>query len=273
MVPGCEPDPESRLAWTAGPVLGRISADLADLEVSVILTDTSANVLVRADGSRSIAARLDQVSLGPGYTYAEEAVGTNAIGTALALGLPAQINGREHFADVLARLSCAAAPITDPASDAVVGVLDLTSSVDDSSRLMLGLVRSGAREIEQSIAASMSSVSRTAPAAWKEWQLLTSTEQEVAELASSGLTNKESAATLYCSPYTIDSHLRAIYRKLGISSHAALASRVSRLKDATGGSGRGQALSEQIAAPQAPERRFSSRAVALGAAGWRTTRG
>jgi DNA-binding CsgD family transcriptional regulator len=232
IVPAREPELESRFVRAARPVLRRISADLADLDVSVILTDGSANVLVRSDGSRSIRARLDRVSLGPGYAYPEDTVGTNAIGTALAMGSPAQIMGREHFADVLTRLSCAAAPIVDPVNGDVVGVLDLTSSADDASPLMLGLARSGAREIEQRIGASMPLVYQSVPSVWNGWQLLTPAEREVAELVSTGLTNKQIGATLYCSPYTVDSHLRAIYRKLGVSSRAALASHVSRVNDA-----------------------------------------
>jgi len=232
IVPAREPDLESSFIRAARPVLRRISSDLADLDVSVILTDASANVLVRADGSRSIRVRLDGVQLGPGYAYAEDTVGTNAIGTALAMASPALVMGREHFADVLTRLTCAAAPIVDPVNGDLLGALDLTSSADDASPLMLGLARSGAREIEQRIGASMPLVYRSVQSAWNGWQLLTTAEREVAELASTGLTNKQIGATLYCSPYTIDSHLRAIYRKLGVRGRAALASRVSRVNEA-----------------------------------------
>jgi DNA-binding CsgD family transcriptional regulator len=232
IVPAREPELESKFVRAARPVLRRISADLAALDLSVILTDASANVLVRADGSRSIRARLDRVSLGPGYAYAENTVGTNAIGTALAMSSPALVMGREHFADVLTRLSCAAAPIVDPVNGDVLGVLDLTSSADDASPLMLGLARSGAREIEHRIMALLPLVYRTVPSVWNGWQLLTSAEQEVAGLVSTGLTNKEIGAALYCSPYTVDSHLRAIYRKLGITNRAALASHVSRVHEA-----------------------------------------
>ena len=140
--------------------------------------------------------------------------------------------GREHFADVLTRLSCVAAPIVDPINHEVVGVIDLTSSAEDASPLMLGLARSGAREIQQPIVALMPLVYRSVPSVWKGWQLLTSTEREVAELVSTGLTNKQIGATMYCSPYTVDSHLRAIYRKLAISSRAALASHMSRVNEA-----------------------------------------
>jgi transcriptional regulator of acetoin/glycerol metabolism len=232
VVPAHEPELESRFLRAARPVLERISADLSDLDVSVILTDASANVLVRADGSRSIRARLDEVSLSPGYAYSEDTVGTNAIGTALAVGSPAQVMGREHFADVLTRLSCAAAPVVDPVHGEVVGVIDLTSDADRDSPLMLGLARSGAREIEQRIEASIPMAYRSLRVVWKGWQLLTPAEREVAELASKGLTNKQIGAALFCSPYTVDSHLRSIYRKLGVSSRAALAGHVSLVNEA-----------------------------------------
>jgi transcriptional regulator of acetoin/glycerol metabolism len=187
-VPTREPDLESKFVWAARPVMRRMSSDLADLDLSVILTDAVANVLVRADGSRSISTRLDRVSLGPGYAYPEDTVGTNAIGTALATGSPALIVGREHFADVLTRLSCAAAPIVDPMNGNVIGILDLTSSADDASPLMLGLARSGAREIEQRMRASTPSSYQSVELVRKGLQVLTAAEQRVAELVSTGLT-------------------------------------------------------------------------------------
>jgi DNA-binding CsgD family transcriptional regulator len=64
------------------------------------------------------------------------------------------------------------------------------------------------------------------------WRLLTSAERDVADLVSTGMTNKQIGAALYCSPYTVDSHLRAIYRKLGISSRAALAGHLGRVNEA-----------------------------------------
>lgn len=96
---------------------------------------------------------------------------------------------------------------------------------------MLGLVRSGAREIEQRMVALIPLVRQSAPVAQKGLQLLTSAERELAELVSTGLTNKQIAATLYCSPYTVGSHLRAIYRKFGLTSRAALASHMARLNE------------------------------------------
>lgn len=51
---------------------------------------------------------------------------------------------------------------------------------------------------------------------------LTPTEQHVAELAASGMTNRDVAAALFISPKTVEANLARIYRKLGIHSRAEL---------------------------------------------------
>jgi DNA-binding CsgD family transcriptional regulator len=51
-------------------------------------------------------------------------------------------------------------------------------------------------------------------------------------LAAQGLANKEIAATMYMSVHTVEGHLTRIYRKLGIRSRAALASRLATNKPA-----------------------------------------
>jgi DNA-binding CsgD family transcriptional regulator len=51
---------------------------------------------------------------------------------------------------------------------------------------------------------------------------LTPTEQRIAELAGSGMTNREVAATLFVSPKTVEANLTRVYRKLGIRSRAEL---------------------------------------------------
>ncbi|ORB17728.1 helix-turn-helix transcriptional regulator [Mycobacterium noviomagense] len=51
---------------------------------------------------------------------------------------------------------------------------------------------------------------------------LTPTEQRVAELAASGMTNRDVAAALFISPKTVEHNLSRVYRKLGIRSRAEL---------------------------------------------------
>jgi DNA-binding CsgD family transcriptional regulator len=51
---------------------------------------------------------------------------------------------------------------------------------------------------------------------------LTPSERRVAELAASGMTNKDVAAALFITPKTVEANLGRIYRKLGINSRAEL---------------------------------------------------
>jgi DNA-binding NarL/FixJ family response regulator len=52
---------------------------------------------------------------------------------------------------------------------------------------------------------------------------LTTRELEIADLVTDRRTNREIAATLYLSEKTIESHLRNIFVKLGVSSRVAVA--------------------------------------------------
>ncbi|MBM2822659.1 MAG: ATPase,transcriptional regulator, luxR family [Thermoleophilia bacterium] len=56
---------------------------------------------------------------------------------------------------------------------------------------------------------------------------LTVNEQQVAQLAASGLTNKEIAAKLFMSRRTVEANLARVYRKLGIRSRAELGAKMA----------------------------------------------
>ena len=58
---------------------------------------------------------------------------------------------------------------------------------------------------------------------------LTPSELRVAELAASGMTNRDVAATLFISPKTVEHNLARAYRKLGIHSRAELGQQISQL--------------------------------------------
>jgi len=60
---------------------------------------------------------------------------------------------------------------------------------------------------------------------------LTPTEQRVAELAATGMTNREVAAAMFISPKTVEVKLSRAYRKLGIRSRAELGRRMAGIVD------------------------------------------
>ncbi|HEY3648818.1 MAG TPA: AAA family ATPase [Streptosporangiaceae bacterium] len=57
---------------------------------------------------------------------------------------------------------------------------------------------------------------------------LTATEQRVADLIAAGATNRDAATALFVSVRTVETHVAAIYRKLGVRTRAELARRLPR---------------------------------------------
>jgi DNA-binding NarL/FixJ family response regulator len=50
----------------------------------------------------------------------------------------------------------------------------------------------------------------------------------VAELAATGMTNRDVAAALFVSPKTVEYNLSSVYRKLGVRSRAQLGRRMAQ---------------------------------------------
>jgi len=108
-----DPDLDTPLTRSALPVLRHLREDLDNQPISIILTDPAGLVLTRLDAGRDLDAHLDRVNLAPGFSYAEEYVGTNGIGTALEGGRPMHVFGHEHYAEHLEDLACAGVPETE----------------------------------------------------------------------------------------------------------------------------------------------------------------
>jgi DNA-binding NarL/FixJ family response regulator len=62
---------------------------------------------------------------------------------------------------------------------------------------------------------------------------LTQSEKLVADLAASGLTNRQVAARLFMSPKTVEANLARVYRKLGIRSRAELGAHLAHKEGPT----------------------------------------
>ena len=59
------------------------------------------------------------------------------------------------------------------------------------------------------------------------WESLTRTERAVSRLVAEGLTNGAVARQLYISPHTVNTHLRHVFAKLGVSNRVTLATVVN----------------------------------------------
>jgi transcriptional regulator of acetoin/glycerol metabolism len=145
------PDLDTNLARAAEPVLRHLHEQLDGQPISIVLTDATGLVLRRLTGDRDLERQLDAIMLVPGFSYAEDLVGTNGIGTALESGGPAHVFGHEHYAERLEGMACAGVPLRDPVSGKTVGVIDLTCWRRDADPLMLSLVRSTADQLGQAL--------------------------------------------------------------------------------------------------------------------------
>ena len=145
------PDLDTMLARSAEPVLRHLHEQLDGQPISIILTDASGLVLRRLTGDRELERQLDTIMLIPGFSYAEDVVGTNGIGTALESGGPTHVFGHEHYAERLEGMACAGVPLRDPLSGKTVGVIDLTCWRRDADPLMLSLVKSTADQLGQAL--------------------------------------------------------------------------------------------------------------------------
>jgi transcriptional regulator of acetoin/glycerol metabolism len=148
-----DPDVDTPLTRSAAPVLHTLREQLGGQPVSILLTDNSGVVLVRLTGDGDLERYLDRVHLAPGFSYAEEYVGTNGIGTALEGGGPMHVFGHEHYAEHLETLACAGVPIHHPISGKTVGAVDLTCWRKDAGSLLLTLAKSTAEQIRQALLA------------------------------------------------------------------------------------------------------------------------
>jgi transcriptional regulator of acetoin/glycerol metabolism len=146
-----DPDLDTPLARSALPVLRSLRESLEGQPISVILADARGMVVARLTADHDFERHLDGVQLLPGFSFAEELVGTNGLGTALEAGRPAHVFGHEHYADHLEDLACAAVPIRHPVSGQTIGAVDLTCWRKDADRLLIALAQSTASQITQAL--------------------------------------------------------------------------------------------------------------------------
>ncbi|MDO5633232.1 MAG: sigma 54-interacting transcriptional regulator [Paracoccus sp. (in: a-proteobacteria)] len=114
-----------RLRKGADNALARANYLLAHTGNIVLLCDRS-GVVLDAGGDSGILAMGRENHLHLGGDWTEQAIGTNAIGTALHLRRPVTIHSVEHFCEAIQRWNCAATPITDPGTGALLGVVDIS---------------------------------------------------------------------------------------------------------------------------------------------------
>ncbi|MET0235933.1 MAG: GAF domain-containing protein [Kibdelosporangium sp.] len=137
------------------PTLRAMLVSIADEAQHVmIIADASGHLLWR-EGSAPVRHLADKVMLTEGTRWTEEAIGTNAMGTALAVDGPVVIHATEHLVRAYHPWTCAAAPVHDPDTGAQLGVIDVTGPMSTMHPSTLALVSTAAQLAESQLQVMM----------------------------------------------------------------------------------------------------------------------
>lgn len=137
------------------PTLRDTLVSIADEAVHLmIVTDADGHILWR-EGSNEVRVRADQVGLAEGTRWAEEVIGTNAMGTTLAIGRPVTIHSAEHLVRTYHAWTCAAAPVYDPDTGVLLGAVDITGPTRTRHPATLALVTAAAQLAESQLRVRM----------------------------------------------------------------------------------------------------------------------
>ena len=119
---------------------------------SMMLLTSPDGVILDVVGDRQTLEQGEDIHLTPGSDWREGAMGTNGIGTALATARPAQVHAAEHFCEGIKAWTCAAAPVFEPGTGVMLGVIDISGPPSTYQRNNLSLAVSTSKQIEMTLA-------------------------------------------------------------------------------------------------------------------------
>ncbi|MEJ1197359.1 MULTISPECIES: GAF domain-containing protein [unclassified Streptomyces] len=130
------------------PVLREGLLSVADVAHHImVVADDEGRVLWR-EGSAPVLRKADGLGFELGADWREEVVGTNGVGTPAVTRRPVQVFASEHFVRSQATWTCAGAPITDPRSGRLLGVVDVSGPLETMHPATLAWVDSVAKLAE-----------------------------------------------------------------------------------------------------------------------------
>jgi len=140
-----EVHPLSELA----PLIRACLAATADESNHLIVVSDASGLILWLEGNARVRLRAaESMNFAQGALWSEGAAGTNAIGTALAARHGVQVFAAEHYNEVVQAWTCAAAPVRDPDSGQVIGVIDLTGEMDTVHPHSLAVATATAEAVE-----------------------------------------------------------------------------------------------------------------------------
>ena len=129
------------LLQMARPIIRTLKHCLHGSEFLIVLIDRNGYVL-KTCGNSNARRHAEHLRFGPGANWREESVGTNAIGTALAIQKPVMVTGVEHYCESHHQWTCSAAPIRDHRG-AISGFIDISGPQENVTAPPVGSGGSG----------------------------------------------------------------------------------------------------------------------------------
>lgn len=153
-----DPDPDELVRRRSASPIGLVIDDLRGVLTSaadaahylMVVTDADGVILWR-EGSARVRMVADALGFAEGVRWTEADVGTNAIGTALAEAAPVELFAAEHFEHPQHAWYCTAAPLHDPRTGDLLGVVDVSGPALTLHPALGALVESSARLAEASL--------------------------------------------------------------------------------------------------------------------------
>ena len=139
------------LMWAAKGLFVN-SAHLLERSGSIMMLTDQNGVVLEVAGDMGTRESGQAIHLVEGGNWHESVVGTNGIGTALAMRRPVQVHAAEHFCEGIKRWTCAAAPVFFPGTEQVLGVVDISGPPSTYQGSNLVLAVAAARQIEAVLA-------------------------------------------------------------------------------------------------------------------------
>ncbi|WP_428908081.1 sigma-54-dependent Fis family transcriptional regulator [Niallia sp. Krafla_26] len=138
----------------AKPIIDSLFQYYSQEMVTISLFDSN-GIMIDHLAHQSIADKIEISGFIPGSDWSENVAGTNAIGTGLLERKPLQVFSREHFCQGWHPWVCTSAPIRDPFTNQVIGMLGLTSEKDFVIGHDIELVKNQSKKISHSLSLSM----------------------------------------------------------------------------------------------------------------------
>ncbi|MDQ1201861.1 hypothetical protein QE449_002479 [Rhodococcus sp. SORGH_AS303] len=138
---------DSGLVEILPELTGSLRSVLQDSDNLLVVADRLGRVLWRS-GAPSVLDRANRLGFVEGADWAEDSVGTNAIGTALVSRSAVQIFSAEHFVRTHHAWTCASSPIKDPRTGRVLGLVDVSGPASSVHPTTLALIDAVSRLAE-----------------------------------------------------------------------------------------------------------------------------